>query len=187
MGSFSYLTTSIAKLKVIPLLLMSTLLLPATGCSLFGDSVSGDSQSGGISLQDQIRNLVGVYDVTYDLDEVLSTCDEVIPTFTVPATATAEEQNDRIVLRYRFADAPVAISGFYETNTDEYEGETTPVLIQGTQYAVERWSVGFRYNTDQTTFSGGSVVDFGPRTKDQQDVDPDCSRIFDISGIRISD
>ncbi len=176
---------SSTKLKVFSFLLLSAFLLTASGCSLFGDSVSGDSQSGGTSIQDRIRNLVGTYDVTYDLNETLSTCQEVIPIFTVQAEATAEEQNERILLNWQFSDAPALIVGFYDPDTDDYEGETPPVLIQGTQYAQEAWEISLQFSADQTAFVGGSLVDFGMRTKDESDVDPDCSRYFNINGLRL--
>lgn len=176
---------STSRSKVISFALVFIFVLPSTGC-VFGDSGPfGDSDSG-LSLEDYVIDLRGTYDVLYHLNENLSTCGEQIAPYTVRAVATAEVFSGQIRLNFQFPDAPVGIIGFYDENDRDYTGNTTPVQIQGNQYAQEYWMTDFQFgNKGATMFSGTSEVDFGSLSNDGQSVTEDCQRYFDISGVRL--
>ncbi len=162
--------------------LLSFMLFPMVGCGLVGgDSDSGlfgDSDSDGFQI-----NLAGVYDVTYNLDEILTTCNLPPTTFTVPATATTQNDNMGLQLSFQFSDAPAAIIGYYDESDQDYEGSTGPVHIEGDEYADEKWSVRYDFSDDRIRFNGFSIVDFGTLDKELNEVDPQCQRYFNITGI----
>ncbi|MDX1438675.1 MAG: hypothetical protein R3284_02125 [Rubricoccaceae bacterium] len=169
-------------------ILACVLLVPFTGCfgnsGPFGDSDSDDV----ISLEDLGIRLNGLYNVTYTLDVSQSTCNEQFDPYTVEATATTQIENNRLRLNFQFLDAPVPITGYFDEETDEYEGETTPVMLQSGPYAYaqEFWTQDFSFNGDETTFVGGSLVYFGDLSEDESEVDPDCYRYFNTTGLRFS-
>lgn len=170
--------------SIIHIVVGALMLLPMVGC--FGDSgLFGDSDSGLIDDDNLSLNLAGTYDVRYELDFDLSTCNEQIAPYNVDATATTQMENDQIRVNFQFPDAPVAIVGYYDDETDEYEGETTPVEISPGQYAQEYWTTDWQISAEVTSFSGFSTVNFGSTlSEDESEVDPDCFRYFAINGLR---
>ncbi|MFW6193155.1 MAG: hypothetical protein ACOC83_06685 [Gemmatimonadota bacterium] len=167
------------------MLLALCLGLATAGCEEKVEAFFAPGAADGSPTVPSLTDVVGPTTTSYDPDPDATTCTPVPDPFDVDATI--EDTGDMLdglpLISVVFPDAPPGgeVTGPYDPSTGDFEGETEEVDQDGGLTAVERWSVEFVGQGDESdyrgSYSGTSEVTFT-----DTETGGSCEIVYDVSG-----